>query len=170
MKDMISKSVHHNRNVIVHILIDIPYKARRHDTEDPECNANIIHPLVALCKADTTRSEDDFICCVIASDSRDMLQFFDQGDASQFNGVFDKSLIGDAELEFHGTADVVGSIGLEFVGEDIVVDSVADRATDDADGEGEGGNSRDEVVRTDYCRDDRGRNNDSPNAKAGDCE
>lgn len=45
-------------------------------------------------------------------------------------------------------------IGDEFLDEDVVVDGVADGAADDADGEGEGGDGSDEIVRTDYGGDD----------------
>lgn len=55
--------------------------------------------------------------------------------------------IGDAEFEFHGAADVVNGVRNEFGNEDVVIGCVANGATDDADGEGEGCDGSDEVLR-----------------------
>jgi len=60
----------------------------------------------------------------------------------------------------------VFGVGDELVEEDVVVDGVADDAADDADGEREGGDGRDQVVRADDGRDDGGRDDDAADAEA----
>lgn len=55
----------------------------------------------------------------------------------------------------------------EFVDEDVIVDGVADGATNDTDGECDGGDRGDEVVRTDDSRDDGCGNDDTTDTETG---
>ena len=58
-------------------------------------------------------------------------------------------------------------VGDEFLDEDVVVGGVADGAADDADGEREGGDGRDEVVGADDGRHDGGWDDDAADAETG---
>jgi hypothetical protein len=71
-------------------------------------------------------------------------------------------------LDSHSATDVFGRIGDEFRNKNVVVGCVAYGAADDANGEGEGGNGTDEVVRADDSSDDGGRDDDAADTKT--CE
>jgi hypothetical protein len=132
--------------MVIHILMNIPKETRRSDGDYSECNGDIVYPLVALRKGEATGTDNDFIRCFITGNSGDMLDFFGQRDGSQFNGLFDEGFIENPQLEYHRTADVKFGIGDEFVLENVIVGSIADTASDDADGKGESSNSRDEIL------------------------
>jgi len=100
------------------------------------------------------------------ADAGDQLEAVEQADAGELDGLGDVGDVCDAELVDHGAADVVFGVGDELVEEDVVVDGVADDGADDADGEREGGDGRDQVVRADDGRDDGGRDDDAADAEA----
>lgn len=104
------------------------------------------------------------------SHARQQLDLLQQGGPGQLNGFGDLRHGGDVELEDHGAADVVLGVGDEFVEEDVVVDGVADRAADDADGKGQGCDCGDEVVGADDGGDDGGWDDDAADAEAGEDE
>ena len=124
--------------MIVHILVDVPQEARRDDAHPAKRNADQIHPPVALRKRHLSRPHDDCIRRLVARDARDQFDVVEEGGAGEGDGGEDGFGVRDAELEFHGPADVVDGVVGEFGDEDVVVGCVADGAADDADGEGEG--------------------------------
>lgn len=132
--------------MVIHKLIDIPQKARRHHADGPKRNARQIHPLVALRKRRLARRHHHPIRRLIALDPGDELELVEQGGAGEGDGFADEGGVFDAQVQGHGAADVVFGVGDEFVDEDVVVGCVADGAADDADGEGEGGDGGDEVL------------------------
>ncbi len=132
--------------MVIHKLIDIPQKARRHHADGPKRNARQIHPLVALRKRRLARRHHHPIRRLIALDAGDELELVEQGGAGEGDGFADEGGVFDAQVQGHGAADVVFGVGDEFVDEDVVVGCVADGAADDADGEGEGGDGGDEVL------------------------
>ena len=124
--------------MIVHVLIDVAQEARRDDAHPAKRNADQIHPLVALRKRNLPRPHDDFVRRLVARDARDQFDVLDEGGAGKGDGGGDGFGVRDAELEFHGAANVVDCVVGEFGDEDVEVGCVADGAADDADGEGEG--------------------------------
>lgn len=132
--------------MVIHKLIDIPQKARRHHADGPKRNTRQIHPLVALRKRRLARRHHHPIRRLIALDPGDELELVEQGGAGEGDGFADEGGVFDAQVQGHGAADVVFGVGDEFVDEDVVVGCVADGAADDADGEGEGGDGGDEVL------------------------
>lgn len=172
--------------MIIHILIDIPQKARSHHTNSPKRNTRQIHPLVALGKRRLARRHHHAIRRLVALDAGDKLELVEQGRAGEGDGFADEGGVFDAQVQGHGAADVVFGVGDKFVDEDVVVGRVADGAADDADGEGEGRDGGDEVlwgglvkqdfggpwfggtyVWADDGGDDRGWNDNTANADAG---
>jgi len=137
---------HNHRNMVIHKLIDIPQKARRHHADGPKRNARQIHPLVALRKRRLARRHHHPIRRLIALDPGNELELVEQGGAGEGDGFADEGGVFDAQVQGHGAADVVFGVGDEFVDEDVVVGCVANGAADDADGEGEGGDGGDEVL------------------------
>lgn len=124
--------------MIIHVLVDVAQEARGDGTHCAKRDTDQIHPPVALRKRNLPRSDDDFPRRVIARDAGYQFQFIEEGGAGESDGGFNSFGVGDAEFELHGAANVVNSVGDEFGDEDVVVGRVADRAADDADGEGEG--------------------------------
>lgn len=61
----------------------------------------------------------------------------------------------------------MGGHGDKLVEKDVVVDAVADGATNNTDGEGEGGDGGDEVVGANDGCDDGGRDDDAADPQAG---
>lgn len=102
---------------------------------------------VALRIRNLTGSHDNLPCSVIARDTGYQLDFLEERGAGEGDGGFNGFGVGDAEFELHSAADVVDGVGDEFREEDVVVGCVADGAPNDADGEGEGCNGCDEVLR-----------------------
>ena len=132
--------------MIVHVLVDVAQEARRDDAHPAKGNADQIHPLVALRKRNLSRPHDDFIRRLIARDARYQFDVVEEGGAGEGDGRDDGFGVRDAELEFHGPANVVDCIVGEFGDEDVVVGCVADGAANDADGEGESCDGGDEIL------------------------
>ena len=132
--------------MIVHVFVDVPQEARRDDADPTKRNADQIHPPVALGKRHLSRAHDDRVRRLVARDARYQLDVVEEGGAGEGDGRDDGFGVRDAELEFHGPADVVDCVVGELGDEDVVVGRVADGAADDADGEGEGCDGGDEVL------------------------
>ena len=124
--------------MIIHVRINIPQEARRDDTHPAKSDTDQIHPLVALRKRNLACSHHNFPRRLIARYTWYQSDFIQEGGPGEGDGGLNRFWVCDAELEFHGPADVVDGVGGEFVDEDIEVGCVADGAADDADGEGEG--------------------------------
>ena len=103
---------------------------------------------------------------LVFPDAGDCLKAVEETETGELDGVNDVCDVCDAEFGDHGAADVVFCIVDEFVDEDVIVYSVTDDTSDDADGKGEGGDGGDEVVGADDRCDDRGRDDDAANAEA----
>ena len=133
--------------MIIHIRINIPQRARRNHTHPPKRNTNQINPPIALRIRHLSRLDNDPVRRLIPRDAGDETEFVEEGGSGQDDGGADGVRVRDAEVEFHGAADVVEGVVGEFGGEDVVVGCVADGAADDADGEGEGCDGGDEVLK-----------------------
>ena len=142
-----SSDLHDDRYVIVHVLVDIAQEARRDHAHPAKRDADQIHPPVALRIRNLPRRHDDLPRRVVARDTGYQPEVFEQGGAGEGDGGFDGFGAGDAEFELHRAANVVDGVGDEFGDEHVVVGCVADGATDDADGEGDGCHGCDEILR-----------------------
>lgn len=140
-------NLHDDGHMIVHVLIDIAQEARRDDAHPAKRDADQIDILVALGKGHLPGSHDDFPRCLVARDAGDQSDFVEEGGAREGDGRHDGLWVRDAEFEFHGATNVVDCIGGEFGDEDVVVGCVADGAADDADGQGEGCDGGDQVLK-----------------------
>lgn len=132
--------------MIIHILFDIAQKARRNHAQPAKRNADQIHPSVTLRERDLPCSYHNLPRGIVTRDAGYQFYFFEEGGAGEGDGGLNGFGVGDAEFELHGAADVVDGVGNEFGCEDVVVDCVADSASDDADCEGEGRYGCDEVL------------------------
>ena len=63
-----------NRNMIIHILLDVAQKPRGKNTNDTERNAHVINVLVALCIRELARCNHNLVCGIVALDSGDLLE------------------------------------------------------------------------------------------------
>jgi hypothetical protein len=129
-------SMHHNSNMLIHILLNTPQPARGQNRHPAKSNTHIINPLVTLRIRNLPSLDNGFVSGLVACDSGDLSQPFQQGGPRQLDGVGDVGHVGDVQVLEHDAADVVFGVGEEFVEENVVVDGVADAAADDADGEG----------------------------------
>ena len=107
--------LHHNSNVIVHILADIPQKGCCHDTHAPKRNARVVHILVCSGVGQPPCSHDDLVRGFIVANSRKGLEFVKEGDGGVLDGGLDE--FGGCDVEFgdHGAANVVDGGSGEFV-------------------------------------------------------
>ena len=163
-------SVHHllhdNRDVVVHVLVDVSEEAGCNDGDTTEGDRYKIDVLVRLGVGDLARGDDHVVGLLAAGDSGDEFEVVEQGSGGQFDGFGDKADVGDAEFKDHGATDVLDGVGLELLGEDVVVDGVADGAADDADGQSQSGHGGDQVIRADDgshdgCWDDNAADTDT---------
>ena len=140
-------------DMIIHVLIDIPQKARCNDTHSSCRNTRQVHILIALRVCNLSGSHDDLICRVVASDPRNRLELLDEGGASEDDSFFDEAGVSYANGN-HSSADVFDCVGDEFADKDVVVCAITDRAAYNADGEGQSRDGGNEVVRAnDRCYD-----------------
>ena len=144
---VLHSNLHDHRHMIIHVFIDIAQKARSNHAHHAKGDAGQIHPPVALGVCDLPRSHDNLPRRVVTRDSGDQFDFFKERGAGEGDGGFYGFGIGDPEFQLHGAANVVNGVGDKFGAKDVVVRRVADRAPDDADRQGEGGNGCDEVLR-----------------------
>lgn len=163
-------SLHDNRHMVIHVLVNIPQKARRNDTHTTECNACQVHILVTLGVCQLTRRNHHIVRGLVASNARDRLQLRQQARGRECDGVADVSGVCNAELELHGATDVLDCVGDEFLDEDIVIGGIADSAADDANGESKRSDSGNEVVGADDGCHDGSWNNDAADAEASEDE
>ena len=156
--------------MIIHVLGNIPQKARGNDTHAPKRNTRKIHILVALRIRQLARLHHHLIGHLAARNARNHLQVLQQTRASDFDGFGDVGEVVDPEVEQHSTADVFFGVGDEFADKDVVVGCVPNDTADDANSEGEGRDGGDQIVGTDDCADDGGGDDDAADAKAGEDE
>lgn len=162
--------MHHDCNVIIHVLVDIAQEAGSNDAHLAKRYACEIDILVALGVRHPASLDDHLIRRVVAGDAEDLLDPLQQRRAREFDGLGDVGHVGDVEFFRHDDANVVFGVGEELGDEDVVVSRVADAAADNAHREGEGGDGGDEVVRTDDCGHDGGGDDDAAYAEAGEDE
>lgn len=153
--------------MIIHILIDIPQKARRDNRHRPKRNTRIIHILIGLCIRQLPGPHHHLVRRLIPRDAGYLPQTLDQACPRQRDRLLDIRLILDPEFHQHRATDVFGGGGDEFPDEDVVVGGVADGAADDADGECEGRDGGDQVVGADDGGNDGGRDDDAADSEAG---
>ena len=162
---------HNNSNVIIHKRINVPQEATRDDTDHPKRDTDQIYIPITFRIRNLARSDNRLVRHLSPQrrvrHSWDRLDLLEQTGAREGDSLGNSGAVDDAQLELHGAADVVLGIGHEFVVEDVVVDRVADRPADDADGEGQGGDGGDEVVWADDGGDDTSGDDDATDAKSG---
>ena len=136
---------HYHCDMIGHILLNTAQKTRGQDRDTPKGNTAIVHPFVRLSVRELARPNDHLICLLVACDARNLSNLIQQRGACELNCVRDVLDVGDIELG-HRAADVVLRRRYEFRDEDIIINAVADAATDNTDRERECGNSGNEVL------------------------
>jgi hypothetical protein len=159
-----------DRNMIIHILANIPQEASRKNTNRSKCNAGIIHIPITRSISFLTNQDNQIISRLVPRNARNRLQQRQQAGTSILDRGYDVSHVCNTELIDHGAADHLCGVGNELVDEDVVVDAITDGASDHADGEGEGCDGGDEVVGADDCGDDGGGDDDTANPEAGEDE
>ena len=96
--------------MIIHVLVDIAQEARSDDTHRAKRNADQLHPPGALRKRNLARSDDNLVRRLVARDAGDQSDFVEEGGAGEGDDLGDGFGVRDAELEFHGAADVVNCV------------------------------------------------------------
>jgi hypothetical protein len=162
--------MHDNRNMIIHILPNIPQEASRKNTNRSKCNARKVHIPITRSISLLAHQDNKIISRLVPRNARNRLQQRQQASTRILDRSSDVSLICNTELIDHGTTDHLCGVGDELVDEDVVVDAITDGAADHADGEGEGCDGSDEVVGADDCGDDGGGDDDTADPEAGEDE
>ena len=156
--------------MVVHVLVDVAQEAGADDRDDAEGDGHQIHIPVALRVGNLPRRDDGLVRQFRSLDARQHLEILNEGRPRQGDRLLNHTPVQDMQFQLHSPADVVDGVGDEFVVEDVVVDGVAHRAADDADGEGEGRDGGDEVVGADDGCDDGGGDDDAADAETGENE
>ncbi|KIW47453.1 uncharacterized protein PV06_00148 [Exophiala oligosperma] len=158
--------MHHNSDMVIHVLVDIAQKDTGYDGDTTECDTGQIHILVTLGVGDLASKHNHFVRGLVAGDTGNFLDAFEQTGARELDDLGDVGLVGDAQLQRHGAADVLDGVGDELVDKDVVVNRVTDAPADHADRESQGRHRRDDVVGTDDGRHDTRGDHDAADAQA----
>lgn len=132
--------------MVVHERVDVTQETGCNDTYTSERETRQIDVFIALGVSELAGIYNHLVRCLVVSNARNHLEFFQEGSASKSNGFFNVRLIQDAQFECHGATDVVDGVGDEFADEDIVVDAIADATTDDTNSESQGCNGGNEIL------------------------
>lgn len=159
--------MHHDRDMIIHKLIDIPQKARCYNTHCPKGDTSQVYVFVTFGIGNLPRGDNDRISGLVIPDPGDLLQFLEERCTGESDSFTDEGDVGDAEFEHHGAANIFFSVRDELIEKDVVVDAVTYAATDDTDGEGESGDGGNEIVWAYNGSNNGCRYNNATDAEAG---
>ncbi len=132
--------------MIIHVIVDIPQETRGDDAHPPKRNADQVHVLVARRVRRLPGRDHHLVGGFVVPDARDRFQLREHRPSGQVDGFLDEFGIGHPKPPGHRATDVFNRVGAEFVREDGVINRITDTAADHPDGQGEGGNGRDEVL------------------------
>lgn len=131
--------------MIGHILLNTAQETRGQDRDTPKGNTAIVHPFVRLSIRELAGPNNHLVCLLVARDARNLSNLVQQRGTCELDCVRDVLDVGDIQLR-HRAADIVLRCRYEFRDEDIIINAVADAATDNTDRERECGNSGNEVL------------------------
>lgn len=149
-----SLRLHYNSDMVIHVLGDVPQEASSDDADASKCDAHVVYPLVSLCVRDLASENDCLVRTRNVFDAFDLFNSWQQRRTRELDDFSDKRRRGDVKLGNHGSAYVVLGQRDKLGNEDVIVDAVADAASDNTNGESESCDCGDEVV----WADDRGYN------------
>lgn len=132
--------------MVSHVLGDIAQEARSQDGDDSKGNADIVHPLVGFNVGDLAGRDHHCVCGLVTSDAGNQFEFVQQRSTRELDCIGDQRHAGDVELSHHHAADVVLRQRDELGDEDVVVDTVADAAAYNANGQSESGDGGNEIL------------------------
>lgn len=130
--------MHHDSNVIVHILVYIIQKQCRQDTHSPERNTDQINSPIALCKSLLSRFHYNIKGSLISLYTWDAVQPLDEGGSCKDDSLANICAVGYVQLKGHGGAYVLCQAGNKMLNEYVVVDSVTDTAANNTNGQSKG--------------------------------
>ena len=157
--------MHDNRNMIIHILVNISKEDTGNDGDASKGNTGQIDILVALSIGNLASNHDHLIGGIVPSNAGDRLEEWQKTGRSIFDGVGNISDVGDVQFCHHEAANVFSGIWDKFVDEDVEIDGVSDAAANDTDRQGKGSDSRNDVVGADDGGNDRGWDDNTPNSE-----
>lgn len=133
--------------MVIHERADVPEETGRNDTHTSESETREVDVFVALGVGNLAGSDNHLVCCLVIPNAGNHPDFLKEGSPGKDNSFANVGFVRDIEFEGHGPTDVVDGVGDEFADEDIVVDTVTDTATNHTDGESQGSNGSDEILR-----------------------
>jgi len=133
--------------MVIHKRVNITEETGRDDTYTSESETGEVDIFVALGVGNLAGSDNHLVCCLVSPNTGNHPELLKEGSPSKDNGFANVGFVRDVEFEGHGPTDVVDGVGDEFVDEDIVVDTVTDTATNHTNGESQGCNGGDEILR-----------------------
>lgn len=127
--------MHDDRNVIVHILVDITQKKRRQDTHSTESNTGQIYQPIALYKSLLSRFHYNIIGSSISFYTWDVVQLLNEGGSCKDDSLSNICDVRYVQFEGHGGAYMLCQTGNKMLNEYVVVDRIADTAANDPNGQ-----------------------------------
>src|SRR4051794_2656418 len=81
--------VHHHRNVIVHVVVDVPHEQRSGDAYRPKGETRIIDGAVCVRVRFLPRDHHQLVCGLIAGYARNAAQSGEEADGGELDGGLD---------------------------------------------------------------------------------
>lgn len=156
--------------MVIHVLADISQEAGGDNTDRTKRDTGIVDVLVCASVSDLSSGDNQLLGAWYTLDTLELTNLLQKRSTSKRDGLGDDRNAGDVELEDHSTSDVLDGERYKLVVEDVVVDAVSDRSTNDTNGQSQGSDSRNKVIRADNGRDDRSWNDDTTNSETSDDE
>jgi len=157
-----------NSSVVGHVLPDVSEEQAADDADTSKCKRDVVHPRIAFCVRELA-GENKHIVLGVGVHSRNGPDLWEQTSGGQPNDTRDGFRVGDVHLVRSAT-DQLDCIAHELLAENIVVYTISNSTTEDTDGEGEGSDGSDKLIRTDDGTDDTCGNDDAADAETGDDE
>ena len=158
-----------DRDVVIHVLGDIAEEQAGEDGDAAKGDTDVVDDGVRVRERLLAGAHDAFPGRDVAVDAGQVEDVVDERGARQLGGLRPGGGVEDVVVDAR-RHDLDRDLLLHLAEEDVVVGRVADRAADDADGERERRNRRDQVVRADDRGDDRGWDNNAADPEPGDDE
>ena len=165
---LILHNLHTYGDVTVHVLCNVFQEHTRDDGSAAESDGRIPHDRVRHCEC-LPSCKVNGIKFVLAVDLRVFQDVLVRVGADERGYFKDLIVVVDAGSCDHGTEVNAGVVGETFL-EDVIVDCITDRASDDPDSKCQSSRSGDQVVGTDYCNNDLIWDDDSSDSQGSETE
>lgn len=150
-----SRLMHHHRYVVIHVLADVSNKARADEADNSKCYRHVVNPRVSFGHGPVCGLQDDVVGVGVREGAGKVTELCILRVGGKDDGFRDDLRVEDVHLCEHGAKpDDLSGFGYQLVVKDVVVNGVANGTSKHTDREGDGCDSRNQVVRADDGGDD----------------